>query len=831
VKRIVVLILLLPLVLSSAAQNISYYKQRLTDNWQFLCQDLGGIWEAVRTIKPGDPTAVPLWTNVNLPHCFNAEDAVDPDVSYYQGPGWYRTFLDVNNPYENGRTLLHFEGAGQKTQVYVGMQKAGEHVGGYDEWTVDITDAVEAVRHDPLLPKLYGGQISIAIRCDNSRDLEMIPSSLSDFNVYGGLYRYVNLVYVPQIWIQQVHIQAIPDEKLKNGQLQIKGSLQNKEGQQALLSIRVTSPDGKLVAEQQVETSHDQFSSEIPVSRIRLWSPSDPALYSVSVLLKTASGEREYTDRTGFRNFEFQKQGPFILNGERLLLRGTHRHEDHAGVGAAMTEGMIRREMQMIKEMGANFIRLGHYQQSRIVLNLCDSLGILVWEEIPWSRGGLGGEQYQAQARRMLTNMIEQHFNHPSVIIWGLGNENDWPGDFPVFEKQAIRNFMSALNDLSHQLDPSRKTAIRRCDFCKDIVDVYSPSIWAGWYRGKYTEYLKESEKNRDQVDHFLHVEWGGDSHAGRHSENPDVGLSEITTGKGTDERTGDASLYGGQARASRDGDWSETYICNLFDWTLKEQEKMPWLTGAAFWIFKDFSTPIRPENPVPYVNQKGVVERDLTPKESYYVFQSYWSDKPMIHIYGHSWPVRWGEPGQQRLVKVYSNCQEVELFLNGKSQGKKQRNSQDFPAVGFHWNVQYTEGVNELMAVGKSSGEVVSDTIRQNFVTTRWGAPVKLELQEVPVDEHSSWIVAHLTDRDGDLCLDAKNQVEFSLIGDARLIENLGTTDGSRKVELCNGIAKIKVVSDHRNWIASVKSPGINTAFCYSSNKENVNDKNTGNE
>jgi beta-galactosidase len=642
----------------------------------------------------------------------------------------------------------------------------------------------------------------------------MIPSDLSDFTVYGGLYRYVNLVYVPEIYLQQVHIQALPDEKLKNGKLLIKGNLQNVIGKSALASIRITSPEGKLVAEQEIEISQSNLLIEIPVTGIQLWSPSKPVLYSISIVLKTVSGEQIYTDHFGFRKFNFEKNGPFYLNNERLLLLGTHRHEDGAGVGAALTEKMIRQEMQMMKDMGVNFIRLGHYQQSRIVLNLCDSLGILVWEEIPWCRGGLGGEVYKTQARRMLTNMIDQHYNHPSVIIWGLGNENDWPGDFPEFDKQSIRNFMSELNVLSHQLDPSRKTAIRRCDFCKDIVDVYSPSIWAGWYRGKYAEYLQESKKNKEQVDHFLHVEWGGDSHAGRHSESPDVGLAGIQGGNGTDERAGDASLIGGQARVSRDGDWSETYICNLFDWTLKEQEKMPWLTGTAFWIFKDFATPIRPENPVPYVNQKGVVERDLTPKESYYVFQSYWTTKPMIHIYGHSWPTRWGQPGQERMVKVYSNCSEVELFLNGKSQGIKKRNTQDFPAAGFHWNVEYKEGVNEIRAVGKSSGGIISDTISQNYVTTQWGNPEKLDLQLVPIDDKSSWIVARLKDAEGNICLDAKNRVEFCLTGDARLADNQGTASGSRQVELSNGMAKIKVVFETDRWVASVKTQGIRTAF-----------------
>ena len=264
-----------------------------------------------------------------------------------------------------------------------------------------------------------------------------------------------------------------------------------------------------------------------------------------------------------------------------------------------------------MKDMGVNFIRLGHYQQSRRVLALCDRLGILVWEEIPWCRGGLGGEVYREQARRMLTNMIAQHRNHPSVFVWGLGNENDLPNDFSTFKQEPIRQFMSELNDLAHQLDPYRKTAIRRCDFCKDIVDIYSPSIWAGWYRGKYTDYREVSRKEMEEVEHFLHVEWGASHHAGRHGEDPDAGNAGVQSGD-ADERDGDASMYGGPKRVSKDWDWTETYACNLIDWHLKEQERMPWLTGTAYWPFKDFSTPVRPENPFPYLNQKGVVQRDF---------------------------------------------------------------------------------------------------------------------------------------------------------------------------------------------------------------------------
>src|SRR5262249_49864133 len=149
--------------------------------------------------------------------------------------------------------------------------------------------------------------------------------------------------------------------------------------------------------------------------------------------------------------------------------------------------------------------------------------------------------------------------NHPSVILWGLGNENDWPGDFEVFDQARIRSFMVELNTLAHQLDPSRKTSIRRCDFCKDVPDVYSPSIWAGWYSGRYAEYRKSAEKEMKSVDHFFHAEWGGDSHARRHAEDPEKALADVATGQGTAEKGLAYKQSGGKARASKDGDWSET--------------------------------------------------------------------------------------------------------------------------------------------------------------------------------------------------------------------------------------------------------------------------------
>ena len=812
-KYICLIILLFTSHLASAQQSI-----RLNKNWEFLKQDLGGIWEAVRPVGVGNPEAVPLWQNVNLPHCVNAEDAVDPDVNYYQGPAWYRTQLSIANPHPNGRTLLHLEGAGQKTEVYVYTTKVATHVGGYDEWTADITEAVEAFKKTDAFKKQFKGKVPVSIRTDNSRDLEMIPSDLSDFNVYGGIYRYLNLVYVPALSVDKMFVKAAVDSLGKTGTVTVTARFYNpsKVGN-ADLNFKLLDPNGKVVfkaGKRLTSLSGDLEISSIAIKKPVLWTTEKPVQYTLAYEVISSGGNSKSEERVGFRNINFVEKGPFKLNGKRLLLRGTHRHEDHAGLGAAMTEDLIRKEMVMMKDMGVNFIRLGHYQQSRIVLNLCDSLGILVWEEIPWCRGGLGGDVYKNQARTMLKNMIEQHYNHPSIIIWGLGNENDWPGDFPEFDKEKIRTFMKELNDTSHKLDSSRYTAIRRCDFCSDIVDVYSPSIWAGWYRGAYTDYKQVSIDEFKKVKRFLHVEWGGDSHALRHSENPDKALSKIKTGGSADERAGDASLYGGAARISKDGDWSESYITNLIDWHLKEQETMPWLSGTAYWPFKDFSTPVRPDNPVPYMNQKGVVERDLTKKEAYYVFQSYWTNKPMAHIYGHTWPIRWGDAGEEKMVKVYSNCSEAEIFLNGKSFGTKKRNSQDYPAAGLRWNLPFVKGGNVVKVVAKNGNEIVTDEIKFIYQTEKWGKPSTMELKKVSEVGGIATLEVKLFDDKGVQCLDAVNWINFGLTGDGKLIDNLGTSSGSRKVQAYNGRAIISADLKSGKSVVSVKSDGLPTVF-----------------
>jgi beta-galactosidase len=761
---------------------------RLDSGWQFRQGSIGGMNNVWRLEEEDQ------WTDVVLPHCFNGGDACDPDRPYFRGQGWYRARIPVSNPFPDGRTLLHFQGAGQTTHLWVGASLVGTHTGGYDEFSFDITEAALGLA---LADKAAG--VPVTVMCDNSPDLDRVPSELSDFCLYGGLYRHVNLVYEPAVALGAIHILPVVSTD-GSAHVSVKANLNNPSGRATLCEISVVVTDDLGHSVSRSTHALSAWSglrkiTEFRIERPHLWSPETPHLYRCRVTLSSAAGQVHREERFGVRQIEFVEHGPFKLNGKRVLLRGTHRHADHAGVAAAMSDDLVREEMRMIREMGANFIRLAHYQQDRLVLDLCDELGLMVWEEVPWCRAGVGSEAFQQNAKDMLSNMIDQHYNHPSIILWGLGNEDDWPDEYPNLNQQAIRSFMTELRDLARQIDGSRLTSFRRCDFARDVPDVYSPSIWAGWYRGNYHEYEQSLLTERNRVKRFIHIEWGADSQAGRHAEDPDAVLHKVAAGNGTDERGLDYMKTGGDVRVSKDGDWSETYACNLFDWHLKTQEKLGWLTGSAQWVFKDFASPLRGDNGIPRVNQKGVVERDLTRKESYFVFQSYWAEKPMVHIYGHSWPIRWGKAGQSRTVLVYSNCDGAELFLNGKSLGSMHRDSQNFPAAGLRWQVAFASGPNHLRAIAAMGQDTVTDEIELAYQTDVWGEAAELRLYQSERDEGLIVIEAKLYDASGVLCLDSARSVRFSLAGAGHLIDDLGTTRASREVQLSNGRAEISFV------------------------------------
>ena len=499
----------------------------------------------------------------------------------------------------------------------------------------------------------------------------------------------------------------------------------------------------------------------------------------------------EVSDRIGYRWFEFKEHGPFYLNGEKLILRGTHRHEDHAGMANALTNQQHRKDIEMIKEMGANFVRLAHYPQDPEIYKACDELGLLVWDELPWCRGGVGNDEWKKNTTRLFEEQINQNYNHPSIILWSVGNEVYW---LPERENGGnidnLRSFTKTLVDIAHELDPGRLTSIRKFYEGADIVDVFSPSIWAGWYNGVYKSYEKAVEDAQQKYPYFFHAEFGGSSHVGRHTENPITGDGIVNPDE-WEESVNQVSVN----NIAKIGDWSENYVVDLFDWHLKVLETNKNITGNAQWAFKDFGTPLRPENPIPYMNQKGLVDREGIPKDAYFVFKSYWNkNDKFTYIESRTWNERSGPEGIEREICVFSNCAEVELIVNGKSLGKRIKDINKFPASGLSWNVKFRNGTNIIEAIGLENGKrITKDNLEIEYTFVKNGEPEKIVLSSARLQNGNYLISAIAQDANGNRCLDYNERVYFSAEGKGKLVENLGTPTKSSIIEMANGKAQIE--------------------------------------
>jgi beta-galactosidase len=751
----------------------------LDRGWLYLEDDLSDVAQLGDSKTP--------WKQIDLPHTWNRFDTVDPIPGYRRSAGWYKTEVFIPSATNELCYILHFEAVNIKSDVYVDGVRAGGHVGGYVGFDVDVT---------PFVKK--GEKNTILARADNSYDPNVIPSQKSDFCIYGGITRDVWLKVVPSRSIERVLIKT-PSVSHKAAQTVIDVELVNTSNAavggevEAILRDRSGKEAARKTARVTLARGTARCTLTMPVVKNpTLWSPADPALYTASVALQQAGKLIDsVTARYGYRWFEFKDHGPFFLNGERLLLRGTHRHEDYAGYADAMPDSLDWKDMEMIKEMGANFVRLAHYPQDPEVYRACDELGILVWDELPWCRGGVGGDEWKANTKRLLREQIIQNFNHPSIIIHSLGNEIYWLPDVPSGDQvDSLRAMVRDLNAIAHELDPYRLTATRKFTEGADLVDLVSPSMWPGWYSGVYAMYEGALADARKNFKRFFHAEYGGDSHVGRHTENPITGQGMTISG-GWEENIKPQKVK----NVSQVGDWSENYVVNLFDWYLHISERTPWLTGNAQWAFKDFPTPLRPENPIPYINQKGLVDRAGKPKDAYYVFKSYWTTSPAFcYIESHTWTERSGPPHLRRQVKVFSNCTEVELFLNGDSQGKRTRDISSFPACGLRWDVDFEEGMNELRAVGYNNGaKVATDSITVHYTHRKNGVADRIELSSEPASDGMILITALAVDENGQRCLDYNKRIYFAFDGAGELMENYGTPTRSSIIEMANGRAQIE--------------------------------------
>jgi beta-galactosidase len=771
----------------------------LNKNWDYLEENFSSINDL------DDPDF--SWEKVNLPHTWNAFDATDNDPGYRRDASWYCKEIMIPDFDDPLIFRLYFEGVNISCEVYVNGQKAGSHVGGYVGFTVDIT---------PFIQKGTVNRIDVC--ADNSINPDIIPSQKSDFFIFGGITRDVWLKILSATFIDQIQISTPKvTEKLAETSVLLTLVHKKEKNQTFELEVGIKNPEGKIVTRKSVpadlKPGKNTVSINLPtVKKPALWSPENPNLYEMTARLKSNRIVDEVSERFGYRWFEFKEQGPFYLNGKRLLLRGTHRHEDHAGFGNALPDSLHRNDMKMIKEMGANFVRLAHYPQDPEIYRACDELGLLVWDELPWCRGGMGKEVWESNTKRLLKEQILQNYNHPSIILWSLGNELYWLPDFPGGDNiDSLKAFVTELNDLAHQLDPGRLTTMRKFYDGAEITDVFSPSIWAGWYSGVYKTYEKALTSSRMKYKRFIHAEYGGSSHVGRYTENPITGEGLVKE----DEWAEQPNMINIE-KISEAGDWSENYIVDLFDWHLMISEQLDWFTGNAQWAFKDFATPLRPENPIPYMNQKGLVDRAGNPKDAYYVFKSYWTKVPKFcYIESPTWTERTGKPGEIRQICVYSNCDQVQLVLNDEKQGLKNRNINDFPACGFHWDVLFKEGKNQLIAIGFADGKkVTSNFLSINYSNRKNGKPEEIKLSSKKLSNGNYLVQARVVDSQGQLCLDYNKRVYFDHNGSGHLLVNYGTPTRSDVIEFANGKAAIEFATGEGRTVIEARNQDFKGSY-----------------
>ena len=469
----------LTLLLLSVLLNLSIIAEHKTilfnDDWLY--------WENNAT-DVNDAIANNQWQAISLPHTWNAHDTVDSAPGYRRSASWYKKILTSEHVNTDGLTQIYFEGSNYETLVYLNGRLVGEHIGGYLGFTFDLTPFLKDDAENELL-----------VRVSNRYNPNLIPSQKSDFFLYGGITRDTWIKHVPVTHITQALI-STPSVSRTEATTTVEVHVEAASAANGSIAVQISGPENGIVlsTEQAVSIKQGKNTYRLALDKLmnpELWSPDSPMLYTANIELDiNDQSVQTNTQRFGYRWFEMKPHKGFFLNGERLLIRGTHRHEEHAGVGAAMSNEMHRRDMQMIKDLGANFVRLGHYPQDPEIYRAADELGLLIWDEIPWCRGGKGGTEWERNTEYALRTMINQNYNHPSIVFWSLGNEMYWEEDFPGGGRTEIINpYLTKLHNIAKEMDPKRLTTIRKYYPGADIVDAFSPSIWAGWYGGAYNQY------------------------------------------------------------------------------------------------------------------------------------------------------------------------------------------------------------------------------------------------------------------------------------------------------------------------------------------------------
>ena len=655
------------------------------------------------------------WSDVTLPHTWNAEDSLDDEAGYRRGPGWYRFAVRVDSRHQGKRLYLYFEGANQVADVFVEGTRVGGHVGGYTAFCVEVSDQLRQVRP--------GQHATVAVRVDNSHNDDIPPYS-ADFTFYGGIYRNVWLVATAPVHLTMLDHASpgvridTPQASARSASVRVRGSVVNDSTAWADVSVTSTVADaggrevGKASATLNLAPGvNTEFELRPPaLTSPHLWSPDSPYLYKVATVVDDGHGSRDRVDSAlGIRWFSVDADTGFYLNGQSLPLRGTNRHQDKVGRGNALTDAEHVADFKLIKEMGCNVVRLAHYPQAPAVLEAADRLGLVIWEETPLVNRITMSQAFTQHSLDMTREMVRQHYNHPSVMLWGYMNEIFLrpPKPEPAGLEEATVALARRLEELVRAEDPTRLTTMAghqsqrySTSGIADIPMVFGWNLYPGWYGGTYDElggWLDAEHAAHPARIHWV-SEYGADSDSRLHSVHP---------------TRMDQSIEYQQL-------FNESY--------LQQMGERPYLAGTTHWSQFDFGSESRTGS-VPHVNTKGLMLSDRTPKDLYYLFQASLGTAPVLHIASRHWSHRAGTaPAAPRgagpqpvtqVVTVYSNLAQVELFAGGASLGVKAPGT----ARTARWQVPFVHGTNELTARGRAEdGTVLEDAVEVLFT---YQAPV----------------------------------------------------------------------------------------------------------
>jgi len=570
------------------------------------------------------------WEAVTLPHTWNAKDGQDGGNDYHRGTCYYAKKLSLSDYKGAEQVYIEFEGANSSADVYVNGKLAVHHDGGYSTFRANIT-------------KLLEEENIVVVAVDNSANDYVYPQ-MADFTFYGGLYRDVNIICVPNAHFDLDYfggpgITVTPVVDGKNANVAVVGYFTGLAGSE---TVKYTIMDGAtVIAEATVNASEGK--ADFVIENAHLWNGrKDPFLYTLEAVL--FDGGKELDSRTvrfGCRYFEIDPKRGFILNGEEYPLRGVSRNQDRWGIGNALLPEHHKEDAELIYEVGATTIRLAHYQHNQYFYDLCDEMGFVLWAEIPYISNHMpkGRENTITQMKELLA----QNYNHTSIFVWGLSNEISMKGadDPDLLENHRI------LNDLCHEWDKTRLTTMAivsmcptDCEYIK-IPDTVAWNHYFGWYGG-------DTSMNGPWMDKF-------------HAEHPSipVGVSE----------------YGCEAlnwhtSNPEQGDYTEEYQAYYHEELIKQLFTRKYIWATHVWNMFDFGADARAEGGEDGQNHKGLMTFDRKyKKDSFYAYKAWLSDEPFVHICGKRYVDRVEEVTK---VTVYSNQPEVELFANGVSLGKQ---------------------------------------------------------------------------------------------------------------------------------------------------------------